>query len=346
MKQVILFLMISILAVSCGGKGDTGKASFKLSLGNMLNANASYFSGGLLIIGHRLDDSQSFTLAYTDGLQLDLQKGAWEFATVGWTSAVNGPMTGPQQCSYQLVELRDDIQSINFSMSQSNCRTLKSTMNDQMADSQYFKVTYASGTVGFKKLALSVCSSIDANQTCTLAYGSSTINSYQVSIAADVKGVVVGSLPTITSNCMTVSGGFSYSELTLPYGGDSGFLGMNLGLYNSADCSGTAVSKKYNHGLAELQTDYSSMSSVNGKSGYGSFNYLGDWSSPSAPPNSGYVKGDMYKTSSNISGLGSTAGDSIYFNGTNWGNLYTQVTIIDGAPYFDADFNAYLFIKM
>ncbi|MBC7428014.1 MAG: hypothetical protein H7336_05340 [Bacteriovorax sp.] len=345
MKQLILFLMVFILAVSCGGKGDTGKASFKLSLGKMSNASASYFNGGLLILGHRLDETQSFSLAYTDGLQLDLQKGAWEFATIGWTLASSGQMTGPQQCSYQYVELRDDNQSINFSMSPDNCRSLKTSMNDQFADSQFIKLTNASGTIGFKRLHISVCSSVDAVGTCNFASGSSTINSFKVSIPATVKGVSVTSAPALTSNCVQIISGNASSDLTLPLGGKSGFIKMNIGIYNSADCSGTPAIHTYNHGFGEVQTGFSITSSSINLTGASAVNYVGDWAGLTVPLNSGYLKGDIFHVTSNISALSATPGDTIYFNGSSWVNYISPVTVINGMPYFDNELFAYMFIK-
>lgn len=341
----LFFLMILLLTVSCGEKGDSGKASFKLAVGSIMNASADSFTGGLLIMGRRADGAQSFILPFTTGLELDLQKGAWEFATIGWTAAVSGKMTGPQQCSHQQVELRDDLQIITFNMSTSNCVNSRIEFDKEFADSQYMKLTNGSGTIGFKKTVLSVCSVLDDSAgTCSLAYGSSTINSYKVIIPPDIKGINYSAAQALLSDCNVVSSGSSYSNLTLPVGGNSGFLKMDLKLYNSGDCSGTVQTYSYQHGLAKPLAGISMMSPRNAFPA-ATFHYLGEWSSGGFV--TGGARGDVYLiTTAATSSPSATIGSKIFFDGSSWSNSISgQISIIGGRIYFDGDANSYLFVK-
>ena len=310
-----------------------------------MNASAESFTGGLLIMGRRADGAQSFILPFTTGLELDLQKGAWEFATIGWTAAVTGKMTGPQQCSHQQVELRDDLQTITFNMSAQNCVNARIEMGKEFADSQYMKLTNGSGTIGFKKTALLVCSVLDdIAGTCSLASGSSTINSYKVIIPPDLKGINFSAPPALLSACTVVSSGISYSNLTLPVGGNSGFMKMDLGLYTSADCSGTPQTHAYQHGLAKPLAGISMMSPRNALPAT-SFHYLGEWSTGGVVATGN--RGDVYLvTNTSTSSPTASIGTKIYFNGASWDtSISGQISILNGRVYFDGEAYSFFYIK-
>jgi hypothetical protein len=337
MNKIFLLILISIVTISCGSKSDAGKASFKLTLGNLTAANASNFPGGLLIAGHRLDDSQSFTLAFTDGLVLELQKGTWEFATVGWTMAANGPMTGPQKCSYQLVEVRDDNQAITFNMNEANCRTAVANDGKQFTDSLFYKLTNSSGTVGFKKLQVGFCSNIGTNQICTPETGTPIVQSLRISIPANLKGISVGAALPLVSNCIsvsTVSGTLTQTILTLPYGGKTGFLRTDISLFSSSDCSGVPNKIIYDHGLAEPIIGVSNMSFSNTYNG-DHINYHGNWADNSNPT-TGHIGDTFFKL---------MYGNYIYLSATDSDWHVIPLSFSDGRPYIDDDYT-YLYIKI
>src|SRR5438445_7054140 len=98
MKKIFSLMLIAILTTACGSKGKS-QTSFKILSGNIMAASVTTFPGGILIMGRTLDDTQSFISAYSSDMVLELKKGDWEFATIGWMGA--SPITGNQQCAYQ-----------------------------------------------------------------------------------------------------------------------------------------------------------------------------------------------------------------------------------------------------
>lgn len=112
-------------------------------------------------MGRRIEGGQSFKLRFTEGLALDLQKGNWEFATIGWfETGYNGNMQGNQKCSYRQVELKEDNQSIAFEMSAASCFTLTTSQGEKFADSQFLNLNSGSST--FRTLKINTCGSIDS----------------------------------------------------------------------------------------------------------------------------------------------------------------------------------------
>lgn len=350
MKSIIICLSILFSLVSCGEKGERGKAKFKLVVGNILNASPSSFTGGLLIMGRRADGGQSFVLSFTPGLELSLQKGPWEFATIGWTNAIGGQMmTGPQQCSHQYIELRDDVQTIAFNMSANNCVSVKTSGGDQFADPQFMTLINGTSTVGFKSLYVTDCLTIDTvTGTCAQANGSSTVQSFRVTIPPQVTGIAV-SAPEGLSACVPMSSGYATSNLRIPFGGISGFIRTDLSMYSSAgDCTGASdFAMSYQHGLADAADGVSMMGPTgNPLFANSDFFYMGLWESSTTPP-SGMVKGEVWEqATTNLSVTPNTViGDYLYFDGASWHTINaSQILFSNGEIYFQ-DSQSYLFVK-
>ncbi|MBC7537571.1 MAG: hypothetical protein H7281_02025 [Bacteriovorax sp.] len=221
MKKIFLVFLIALFVFSCGKKGESSKAKFKIFAGNMTDADVqSVFPGGLLVLGRSSDGQQSFTLAYQSGLELNLKKGDWEFATIGWMGA--NPMEGNQQCSFQHFDIQVDSAVISFNMSKQGCLTLAGSGGNRFTDPLFYD--YLGGTYnGFKKLQIKTCPDLITN--CSGAQAAP--DSFNLDIPAMTKGVSLNLLPKgLISNC--ISGGTSISNITPPHGGSNGFVGVRV----------------------------------------------------------------------------------------------------------------------
>lgn len=221
MKKLLFILMISFMIVSCGQKSEPSKAKFKIFSGNLTNPQAT-FLGGLLIMGRSVDGTQSFTMAYQSGLELELKKGSWEFATIGWIGTK--PMEGNQQCSYQAAEISADVFTVNFNMTRQGCLNLSTSEGNRFTDPIFYN--FINGTYnGFKKLQVKTCADITSCSTQTLP------SSYRVEIPTLLKGISsnIGS-GSLISSCIS---GMAASNITPPHGGANGFIGMKITIFSS-----------------------------------------------------------------------------------------------------------------
>lgn len=242
MTKVLFILTILFVFVSCGAKAPASKAKFKIFSGNITDPMIT-FPGGLIIMGRSLDGTQSFKTVYQPGLEIEIKKGSWEFATIGWIGA--NPMEGNQQCSHQSVEISTDSFTINFDMSYQGCLNLP-TLEGKMFSHPIF-YNYLSNTYnGFKKLQVKTCPDIISD--CSTSQADPV--SFKVEIPGMMKGVIANAAAGISlvSNC--ISG--SVSNVTPPYGGPSGFIGVSITTFSGASCAGTPKTYFFMHGFGEV----------------------------------------------------------------------------------------------
>jgi hypothetical protein len=322
MKKIFCLILIALLTTACGSKGKS-QTSFKILSGNLTTASVTTFPGGILIMGHTLDDTQSFVSAYTTDMVLELQKGDWEFATIGWMGV--NPITGNQQCAYQRASVQTDDFTLSFNMSYEACFKMQTSDGKWFTDPLYYNAI--GGTLsGFKKLSIGTCSNIASN--C------STLNnpgSFRINIPAHNKGIFSSTaLTDLTSVCVNGTD----SALTPPHGGH-GFIGLDITYFSGTACSGTAYSYHFNHGFGEkLDQTYVDAAGVtqtrravlsldgsatNADIARIDLHPMGTWSVTNAFPTA--LADDLYMytgaTMLTVSPY-PTAGKFILYNGTSW----------------------------
>lgn len=246
-KKIFLLVVISLLAVSCGSKGTT-KTSFKIVSGNLLNVDpAITFPGGILVMGRSLDNAQRFILPWNSTLELTLQKGAWEFASIGWKGL--NPMEGAQECAYQQANITTDNFALTFDMTYSNC------LNSKTAEGSYFSAPYfynnalsANGFPnGFKTLSVTECL-LNSLGGCAAPVMPA---SFRVDVLPRLQGIVTPATG-FSSNCVNPTAGTmatALSNLTPPWGGPMGFIGMRITTFTGPNCSGIAKDYIFDHGF-------------------------------------------------------------------------------------------------
>lgn len=242
----ILMILISSMLLSCGAKEESSKTKFRISLGNIV-ANNLDFAGGLIIMGRSEDGQQSFVMAYRSDLELDLKKGIWEFATIGWLSPTAGIMTGTHKCSFQKLDLRDEIATVSFGMSGEKCLISKTLDGSVLTEKKFFDLSI----MQMKKLKINFCLSVESFNACSNP--TTPPLSYQIEIPPTLKGLATSIPAGLTSNCFNLSGGSHQSDLSVPLGGISGFIGVKVVSFSAAGCTGTKREFFYGHGFAETR---------------------------------------------------------------------------------------------
>lgn len=319
MKTIIFLLLItSVFATSCGQKAKSQKTKFKIFSGNLVDAMAT-FPGGLLVLGRSLDDQQKFILPFTPGLELNLKKGSWEFATIGWMGAL--PIEGQTQCSHQVVQINSDAFTVNFNMTHQGCLMLSTLDGSRFTDPLYF-YDQIGVNYGFKKLNVGTCTNLD---NC-----SSQVNHYiRISLIHKIEGLT-SNLPVsdLTSACVYSTG----TNLTPPYGGVDGFLETSITTYVDSSCNIPIKTYKFEHGFGEIldQTlpvvsrGALSLNNNTLDTGPALSPFMGVYSDDLAVPSIGglyYYNGTNDTTHYlDTSAILATAftGNYIYFDGTNW----------------------------
>jgi sugar lactone lactonase YvrE len=226
MKKFLFIFLISIPIVSCGQKGQQSKTKFKI-LSGKLTATAASFPGGLLLYGRSLEGAQSFIVPYKPELELVLVKGSWEFAIIGWMGP--NPLEGHQQCSYQKVEINSEFYTINLNVNNEDCLNLVTENGNRLTDPIFYNLI--GGTFnGFKKLQVRTCGDLD---NCTAQVKPF---SYKVEIPSSFKGIAfpAGFTHGLHSKCIT---SLTANNIALPYGGENGFIGLKISVYNTAFAS-------------------------------------------------------------------------------------------------------------
>lgn len=248
MSKVIILLAISLLVVSCGEK--KGTSSVKLKLFQSSITTGTDMSGGILLMGRSADGLNSFRTSVastTESLSLDLAKGRWEFAAVGWSN-VNGPMTGENRCAYtDFVDIKETDVNVTFNFSQSRCLT--DFNGNQFSDSNY--LTFTGKFLEFFPVMCNVNSAGDAG--CMYTSNSTSIMSYKVIYKPEAKGLVTGNFKGLSSNCLVI-GNAVRTRIPVTSDTNGSPLKVSLSLFKNSNCDGNSeLNYDFNNGIANNQ---------------------------------------------------------------------------------------------
>lgn len=299
------------------------------------------FPGGMLVMGRKTDDSQSFIIRYSPNLELEVSKGSWEFASIGWMGA--NPLEGIQQCSYQRVEIGSDIFTVNFNMNYQACLQASTLDGQRFVDPMFYN--QMNGTLnGFKKLTVKTCANIDTNCSTQTPPAS-----FRVEMRTDLKGLklISGALNPFGSNCISDASG-GVSNITPPHGGKNGFIGMKISIFSDQNCTNFVSSYHFDHGFGEVldRTFYENGANVQRRAALSvdvnsadasiaQTPFAGVHSDPQNAPavtigtKALFVYGNSTSNmtlSSPSVFLGTTFGDYLYFDGTSTASGWSRFT--------------------
>lgn len=257
----LIFLGLLFLLAGCGAKPE-GTSSVKLQIGGisglMAAGSSVQFDGGVIVVGHRLDDSQSVRLVFNNGAEdkvAFLKKGQWEFAAVGWTknAAGDGAFTGINRCAYTgIVDIVNDDTFINFNMLKANCSGFVSMSDGQVMkfSPDLFRRTETVGGVGqveqFVNFKLMTCGTLETTYdeltkktTYDICNGGGITTKYKIAIKGGYKAGPDASLGSLESSCLSPG---SITDVKIPLGSeDDHIMDFEILLYTTGDCSGTPI---------------------------------------------------------------------------------------------------------
>jgi hypothetical protein len=233
MKNLLTIFLVATIVVSCGKK--TGNSQIKMSFfkgsSNML-AGANPMFGGIVVVGHRVDGTGQFQIGLqnaNDEQVVNLQKGLWEFAAVGWdgTGTIDSQIfTGVNRCAYTgPVDLSTDNSSITFTMLPENCGVNGIPNHPGAISNSSFLTTEASTIVNqFLPVTLQSCSGLTVGTPGMTPGCTSTPTGLTRSFKIVANGVhkelgFSNPLPVIESSCYTpIITGSLATNLKIPVG--------------------------------------------------------------------------------------------------------------------------------
>ncbi len=255
--RLFTLLLLSACLASCGSKKGTVPVKIKILQSGITNGSVT-LAGGILIMGKSEDSANSFRLGVPSSntdLTLDLVKGRWEFAAVGWTGG-DGILSGTNTCAYTgFIDLKDTDATVNFNFTQARCATpfngrpFSEHLNGSVAGQflKLFPVPCYKSTVA------------DLNSTnCSTSPSGSEIQSnllsFKVVYDGEKKGQVVGLASPLISKCFGVFQG-QYPYVPMTSTATDSPLGFSLQFFTDSACAGVPVSISLRNGalLNDLQ---------------------------------------------------------------------------------------------
>ncbi len=124
----LLILLISALLSSCSGKKAKTKANLNFILG-AIGGDFTVFNGGAMLWGKRGGDKFAYNLSgHNSSLQLELNRGVWDFYVVGWEGNGAYDLTGDIKCGLvQGIDLQGEEAAINLTINNANCADVQFT---------------------------------------------------------------------------------------------------------------------------------------------------------------------------------------------------------------------------
>lgn len=222
MKRIYLIILaISCLFVSCGEQ-----SSVPTNVRFTRSFAVSGQNGGLIFMGRRIDEAQSFMVNFEDIQELDLLPGTWEFAAIGWENEFgDGNFTGTTRCSYSgLVEISPPEVEIEMGLSQTRCSSLAAVANPSGPNilkevfGDYFN---DSNNNDFRKVSFITCKNVTDGILTSNCAGSGRGETQSIQITYEFSIEEFGQetqLSTSISECINIQTNthFEQSEIKLP----------------------------------------------------------------------------------------------------------------------------------
>lgn len=245
-SRILKLLILSVFLASCGSNKGTIPVKLKI-LQSGITANSVALNGGILIVGRTEDGANSFRLGVPSSstdLSLDLVKGKWEFAAIGWIGA-GGAITGTNTCAYtDFVDLKDTAATVNFNFTKARCA--------QNFNGRAFSEHLNGSVTGeFLKLFPIPCyepAGASMNTSiCPAGANQSDLLSFKVIYESELKGNVTGAVAPLVSACFGVMGGnYPYLPMT-SVGSDSPF-GFTIQFFTDLNCTSVPVNYSFKGG--------------------------------------------------------------------------------------------------
>lgn len=250
-KIISISFFTLLLFTSCGGeKKSSAKFSIDISALSGAGSNAS---GGVMLVGHKLDDSAVFSRSFKSNDSdpvLELDNGKWEFYLSYWVGVA--PLTGSAFCAYSgPYELNGSQINISFQTTAAKCHA---PLPDGTSVSEDFDTTTGSWPL------VTIKSCLGDPEFCTLQ---GNTKSFKIRAFNENRNISIPGLNGLTSECNNYSAHPAETQIRVPSGNsadDGTILQIEFQLFTTDDCSGQFVSYNFKDGLKTdfSQSDYSS----------------------------------------------------------------------------------------
>lgn len=235
---------MACLIISCAGKKENS-STVKLNLSALLASGSISMNGGVIIMGHSLDDSEEIFLGVPNGAFdhiLELKKGRWEFGVVGWIGSV--PMTSTVRCGYSgVVDINSDNFDVKLNLARGVCKGFNAYDEAIIFSDPSFLDNDAVGDINqFKKIDVRSCLVVNPSGGCTDPSG--LTQSYRFLVeGSQRKGNVKTALPGLISGCIASGSAITDANgIRLPVGNSvENFLDYKILAYTTSDCTGDTL---------------------------------------------------------------------------------------------------------
>jgi hypothetical protein len=256
--SVILIILLSLL-MSCGSKTQSSRAKITFASGNSsVLASGVQMNGGIIVVGHRVDDTENINIGLlnaNDEKILEIKKGVWEFAAIGWEGG-NGVFTGANRCAYSgIIDINQNDTAITFNLDYDTCANIPG--HGAIVSNPDFMTSSAAIANQFKNVIVQSCDTLVSNGTTSPA------NCTPPGLTGSFKFVAIGEqkgtggkfpLPSLETSCIATTSGSATTSLKLPVGNVIGakkenILQLKLLAFQTADCSDTPIVYSYNDSM-------------------------------------------------------------------------------------------------
>lgn len=261
MNKILIMIFCVLFSASCAKSKHTTQTKLSIFSGQSGQlASGIQMSGGVIIIGHTLNDTDKFKIALHDASDekvLNLRKGKWEFAAIGWDGA--SPFQGNNRCAYVGdVDLNADDMAITFNLDYATCAGIPnhgavfSNVNfmDSNTNPNQFK------PINFKSCDTLIFPSDPADRTAANCTGVGLTGSFMFAAMGGQEGANAQAFPPLPTSCYTSldANGLLLTNLRLPVGNyvngkKENITEFGLFLFQTTDCSGPAVQAHIKDGM-------------------------------------------------------------------------------------------------
>lgn len=260
----LIFLGLLFLLAGCGAKPE-GTSSVKLQIGGisglMAAGSSVQFDGGVIVVGHTLDDSQAVRVVFNNGAEdrdIILKKGEWEFAAIGWSKnlATDDLFTGVNRCAYKRISVLNDDVSVDFNFTRANCGGFPIATGNLVFSQSSFLETVSTNVSQFMRLNLVSCNSLLATVDSTTGRVlNPSCESNTAGISGSARIVVHGgykdsqnndALGVLYSQCVNFTSGKASTDLRLPVGDVSDrIFNYEVQLFSSTNCTSAPLTYRF-----------------------------------------------------------------------------------------------------
>lgn len=247
-SRVLTLMLLTLVLASCGEKKSTVPVKLRI-LQSGITSGSIALNGGILIMGKSEDKLNSFRLGVggsSTEISLDLVKGKWEFAAIGWVGG-SGILTDSNKCAYTgFVDLTEAESVVNFNFTTARCA--QSFNGRPFSDASFLSAIVPGEFLKFNPvLCYENTVATLTNMYCDVGTNSSNFSSFRIVYPGEIKGQVTGKLTSLISGCFTVLGG-TYPSIPMTSVGSDSPLGFELEFFTNNTCGGAPVTYSFKGG--------------------------------------------------------------------------------------------------